>query len=70
MRSIKELLKKDLRNYKIKFDELQTILLEIELLINNRPLPVFTPTQPNYHYPQVNWYFREIWIISAYQNYH
>ena len=38
MRSVKELLKKDLRNYKITFDELQTILLEIELIINNRPL--------------------------------
>ena len=38
MRSVKELLKKDLRNPKITFDELQTVLLEIELLINNRPL--------------------------------
>ena len=38
IRSVKELLKKDLRNYKITFDELQTILLEIELIINNRPL--------------------------------
>ena len=38
MRSGKELLKKDLQNYKITFDELQTILLEAELIINNRPL--------------------------------
>ena len=37
VKSIKELLKKDLRNYKITFDELETILLEIEL-INNRYL--------------------------------
>ena len=33
--SIKELLKKDLHNYKIKFDELQTILLEIEVIVIN-----------------------------------
>ena len=38
MRSVKELLKKDLQNYKITFDELQTILLEIALVNNNRPL--------------------------------
>ena len=38
MRSGKELLEKDLQNYKITFDELQTILLEVELIINNRPL--------------------------------
>ena len=38
MRSSKELLEKDLQNYKITFDELQTILLEVELIINNRPL--------------------------------
>ena len=31
-------MKKDLRNYKITFDELQIILLEIELIINNRHL--------------------------------
>ena len=38
VRSVQELPKKDLRNYKIKFEELETILLEIELLINNCPL--------------------------------
>ena len=38
MKSLKELLKKDLRNYKIAFDKLQTILIEIELIINSRPL--------------------------------
>ena len=54
VRSVKELLKKDLQNYKITFDELQTILLEIELIINNCPsYPylhrlIFTPTQPKY----------------------
>ena len=31
-------MKKDLWNYKITFDKLQTILLEIELTTNNRPL--------------------------------
>ena len=31
-------MKKDLRNYKIAFDKLQTILIEIELIINSRPL--------------------------------
>ena len=36
--SIKELLKKDLHNYKIKFDELQTILLEIEVIVINHHL--------------------------------
>ena len=34
MGSVKELLKKDLRNYKITFDEWQIILLKIELIIN------------------------------------
>ena len=38
VRSVKELFKKDLRNNKIKFDELQTVLLEIELIMNNRRL--------------------------------
>ena len=41
--SIKELLKKDLHNYKIKSDELQTILLEIEMIVINHPLThIFT----------------------------
>ena len=35
VRSVKKLLKKDLRNYKITFEELQAILLEVELIINN-----------------------------------
>ena len=39
MRSFKELSKKDIRNYKITFDELQTVLLEIELIITNCPYP-------------------------------
>ena len=36
--NVKELLKKDLRNYKDTFGELEAILLDIELIINNRPL--------------------------------
>ena len=38
VRSVKELFKKDLRNNKITFDKLQTVLLEIELIMNNRRL--------------------------------
>ena len=54
MGSVKKLLKKDLRNYKITFEELQAILLEVELIINNRLLThiyidstelPFTPSQ-------------------------
>ena len=39
MRSVKELSKKDMRNYKITLDELQTVLLEIESIIKNYPYP-------------------------------
>ena len=39
MRSVKELSKKDMRNYKITLNELQTVLLEIELIIKNCPYP-------------------------------
>ena len=37
VRRVKELMKKHLQNYKITLVELQTILLEIDLIINNRP---------------------------------
>ena len=47
MKSVNELLKKDLRNYKVTFDELQTIFFEIELII--ALLPIITPTQLNYY---------------------
>ena len=36
--SVKEFLSKDLQNYKITFDELQSIFLGIEPIINNSPL--------------------------------
>ena len=51
VRSVKEILKKNLRNYKITFDELQTILLELELIINNRPLThIYTDEGPQLKY--------------------
>ena len=51
VRSVKEILKKNLRNYKITFDELQTILLEVELIINNRPLThIYTDEGPQLKY--------------------
>ena len=38
LRSVKDLVKKDLQNNKLTYKEMQTVLLEIEIIINNRPL--------------------------------
>ena len=52
--SVKDLLKKDLQNNKLKYEEMQTVPLEIEMIINNRPLThlypdtIETPLAPNH----------------------
>ena len=38
VRSVKDLLKKVLQKNKLNYEEMQTVLFEIELLLNNRPL--------------------------------
>ena len=48
------MLKKDLQNNKLTYEEIQTVLLEIEMIINNKPLTHLyldatkTPLTPNY----------------------
>ena len=52
--SVKDLLKKDLQNNKITYAEMQTVVLEIEMIISNRPLTHLypdtteTPLTPNH----------------------
>ena len=41
VRSTKELLRKELKTYKLTYEQLQTILFEIETIINNRPITYF-----------------------------
>ena len=41
VRCTKELLRKELKTYKLTYEQLQTILLEIEKIINNRPIIYF-----------------------------
>ena len=41
MKSTKELLRKELKTYKLTYEQLQTILFEIETIINNRPITFF-----------------------------
>ena len=45
VRSTKTLLKKDLQNYKLSYDELQTVLFEVEMILNNRPLTYVYPDE-------------------------
>lgn len=46
IRSVKSCLKKTIRNAKLSYDELYTVLLEIELILNNRPL-TYMYDEPN-----------------------
>ena len=43
VRSVKELLRKELQRSKLNYDQMLTILLEIESIINNRPIPYVYP---------------------------
>ena len=38
VRSVKELLRKELKCYRLSYEELQTVLFEIECILNNRPI--------------------------------
>ena len=38
VRSVKNLLKKELKNYRLSYEEMGTVLCEIEQILNNRPL--------------------------------
>ena len=40
---VNDLLKKDLQNNKLAYEEMQIVLLEIEMIINNRPLTHLYP---------------------------
>jgi len=41
VKSTKELLRKQLRNLRLNYEELQTILFEVELILNNRPITYY-----------------------------
>ena len=41
VRSTKELLRKELKTYKLTYEQLQTIVFEIETISNNRPITYF-----------------------------
>ena len=41
VKSTKELLRKELKAYKLTYEQLQTILFEIETITNNRPITYF-----------------------------
>ena len=44
VRIVKSMLRKQLRNSKLNFEDLQTLFLEIERIINNRPM-TYNPGQ-------------------------
>ena len=41
VKSTKELLRKELKTYKLTYEQLQTILFEIDTITNNRPITYF-----------------------------
>ena len=43
VRSTKILLKKNLQNCRLSYDEMQTVLFEVEMILNNRPLTYVYP---------------------------
>ena len=44
VRSDKQLLKKELKCYRLPYKELQTVLFEIECILNNRPITYYYST--------------------------
>ena len=44
VRSVKELLRKELKCYRLSNEELQTVLFEIECILNNRPIKYYYST--------------------------
>ena len=44
VRSVKELLSKELKCYRLSYEELQTVLFEIECILNNRPITYYYST--------------------------
>ena len=45
VRSTKTLLKKDLQNYRLKENEMQTVSFEVEMILNNLPLEYVYPVE-------------------------
>ena len=45
VRSTKTLLKKDLQNYRLSYNQIQTVLFEVEMILNNRPLTYVYPDE-------------------------
>ena len=45
IRIVKDMLKKQLKNARLTYEELQTVLLEIERIVNNRPITYVYPAE-------------------------
>ena len=58
-RSTKTLLKKDLQNYRLSYDEMQTVFFEVEMILNNRPLTYVYSDEIENLYLQITCYLVE-----------